>query len=485
MLQNSQLKSLLSVYPRGQVVAWVREAISELRQQILDGQSLSPAQFPELLLERITNLQHAEQSRRLQRVINATGILLHTNLGRAPLANAAVQRVLQTASSTNLELDLTTGRRSQRGAYAVELLRRLTGAEDTVVVNNCAAATILVLQAVAHGRVVIISRSQLVEIGGGFRLPDVFKTAGVELREVGTTNRTYVRDYQQAISEDTAAIIRVHHSNFRLTGFVTEPSIEELVQMRRPPEIPVIDDLGSGYMGGDSETVGCPLGKTGEPIVQNSIAAGANLCLFSGDKLFGGPQCGIIVGQSKWIERLRSSPLMRALRVDKMSLAALEATAEIHLAGRARNELPVYRMLYQDAADVRAKCQELLSLLQLPSTVAAQIEPCDSQIGGGSVPGYNLASFAVTLQASSSEQLAAAMRTAEPVPILCRQAANKVYLDLRTVSPEDIQGLADSLNRILVSSGQQSLGAPTEAKQGSSSHQGHVPNSLPSGSEPA
>ncbi len=331
---------------------------------------------------------------------------------------------------TNVELDVRSGRRSQRRARVTQLLAQLTGAEAALVVNNCAAATILVLQAIAAGREVIVSRGQLVEIGGGFRLPDVFRCSGVLLREVGTTNRTYLRDYADAMGEATGAIIRVHRSNFQLTGFVTEPTIDELVSLLRPEEVPVIDDLGSGCIEDLSD-----LGLR-EPTVLSSVAAGADLTLFSGDKLFGGPQCGIIVGRQRWIDQLRSSPMMRALRVDKLTLAALEATTELHLAGEAREKLPVLKMISTDAAEVERRCGEVRD--QIAGFCDVEIVACQSQVGGGSVPGAEIPSHALRITGLAADQLASVLRHGSPA-VQTRITDEGVLLDLRTVA-EDEQG---------------------------------------------
>ncbi|MCR9291798.1 MAG: L-seryl-tRNA(Sec) selenium transferase [bacterium] len=438
ILQYPAIRELCDRHGHACVVAWIRSAVDQLRQQILAGQSISPADLSSLVESETLQLGQAEQMRYLQKVINATGILLHTNLGRAPLSDLAVERMCQAAAYCNVELDLQTGKRSRRGDRALRLLCQLTGAEEALVVNNCAAATLLVLQALAVGREVIISRGQLVEIGGGFRLPDVFRSAGVLLKEVGTTNRSYVSDYEAALNEQTAAIIRVHHSNFLQAGFVAEPSIDALVAIKRPAHVPVIDDLGSGSLVDPRHASLTSEILAKEPNVRRSIATGADLCLFSGDKLFGGPQCGIIVGKRRWIQQLRNSPLMRALRVDKVTLAAFEATAEIHLRGEAERELPFFRMLSKTAGDVRATCEWVLQQLEPVQGVEFAVEACQSQIGGGSVPGYDLESFAITLKCKSSQLLADALRKCRSTPVLCRQTQDRVLLDLRTVSDQDL-----------------------------------------------
>ena len=285
-----------------QITAWVRTAVQNCREQIL----LSPEAFDAAptrwIIDRVLSESKADDGQRLQPVINATGVILHTNLGRSPMSDPAIAAADRASRYTNVELNLVSGRRSKRGERLMTLLAQLTGAEDALVVNNCAAATVLVLQAIAAGREVIVSRGQLVEIGGGFRLPDVFRAAGVTLREVGTTNRTYLQDYEAAVNDQTGAVIRVHRSNFHLSGFVTEPTIDELVQMERPDSVAVIDDLGSGSMVDLT-----PYGLQ-EPNVLDSIRSGADLSLFSGDKLFGGPQAGILVGKKPWIEKTASQP---------------------------------------------------------------------------------------------------------------------------------------------------------------------------------
>lgn len=444
ILRQPSILELNELHSHPKILGWVRQAVARVRQSILDGQVPTAGSFVPTIVDTVSELVRDDSRRGLQPVINATGILLHTNLGRAPLAAKAVRHMSQVANYTNLELDLSSGKRSRRGARACELLAELAGADDAVVVNNCAASTILVLQAIAAGREVIISRGQLVEIGGGFRLPEVFEAAGVTLREIGTTNRTYLRDYEHALGEHTGAIIRVHRSNFSQSGFVTEPDTRELVCLKRPSDVPVIDDLGSGLVT-DLRPVGIH-----EPTVQDSLRAGADLCLFSGDKLFGGPQCGIIVGKTAWIERVRKHPLMRALRTDKLTLAALEATAEIHLSGKAFDELPLYKMLATPIEVVRARCEALVARIPAHKATRIGVEACVSQIGGGSLPGVEVPSFAVCIAPDSSEVLARLLRQSAPA-VLARQSESQVLLDLRTVAEEQLDSLdsriRDSLER--------------------------------------
>lgn len=448
VLASPELSELTVAYSHRQLADWSREAVSFFRQQIRDGQELEADSLFAQVVARVTCSAGLDRALSVQRVVNATGVLLHTNLGRSPLAPRAVERLTQAAGYTNVELDLDSGKRSHRGSRVCELISQLVGAEDAIVVNNCAAATMLALQGIAFGKEVIVSRGQLVEIGGGFRLPEVFRAAGVKLKEVGTTNRTYLRDYEQAIGEETGAIIRVHRSNFFQGGFVTEPGIEELMTAQRPDTIPVIDDLGSGCLSDWGEKYGLATVARDEPTVAASMTAGSDLCLFSGDKLFGGPQCGIIAGKSRWLKMLKSSPMMRALRTDKLTLAALEATVEIHLAGVSEKELPFYRMLTRTAESIRVACENLLSSLEIGSGFQASVEACKSQVGGGSMPGAELESWCVQISALSSEALAAMLRRGKPA-VQCRQEDGKVILDLRTVGEGEIEELRSVLQDCL------------------------------------
>lgn len=442
ILRHDHLAATTQRFPRQQLVEWVRAAVSTCRQEILNGRPYDAAGATQFVVTHILQQDQAEQGRRQQAVINATGILLHTNLGRAPLAAAAVRRMQESAGYANVEMNLQSGKRSQRGARTCRLLSQLTGAEDTVVVNNCAAATMLVLQSIAAGREVIVSRGQLVEIGGGYRLPEVFAASGAILKEVGTTNRTYLRDYENAVTENTAAIIRVHRSNFFLGGFVTEPDLSDLVALGRERGVTVIDDLGSGCMQ-DLTDLGLH-----EPTVPASVSAGADLVLFSGDKLFGGPQAGIIVGRSIHTEGLRASPMMRALRVDKVTLAALEATAEIHLSGDGSKELPLLQMLSKDPADICSSCERVRHQLSLPDGVSVEVTECHSQVGGGSVPGSEIPSFCLQISGLNSETLAARLRSGTPA-VLGRIQDDRVILDMRTVRDAERDELAAKISSVI------------------------------------
>lgn len=450
LLRCDEIAELRRQHSHRRVADWVRSAVQDCREAIIDGVVLDSESTLRMIVDRVRVQLDNDMGRSIRRVINATGVVLHTNLGRAPLADRAVKQMNEAARYTNVELNLDAGRRSKRGERVSELLAQLAGSEDALVVNNCAAATMLVLQTIASGREVIVSRGQLVEIGGGFRLPDVFRSAGVSLREVGTTNRTYLGDYETAIGESTGAIIRVHHSNFQLTGFVTEPTIDELVMVRRPQGIAVIDDLGSGCIEDLSS-----LGLT-EPTVPASVRAGADLTLFSGDKLFGGPQCGIIVGRSQWIDPLRKSPLMRAFRIDKLTLAALEATTEIHLAGDAFAEIPTLRMLAADASDIERRCSDLRRCVV--DLCDAQVAPCQSQVGGGSVPGSTLESYGLKITAGHADRLAKLLRAGWPA-VQARVTDDCVLLDLRTVAAGELEPLSARLRDALQQFRDEDLGA--------------------------
>ena len=383
----------------------------------------------------------------LERVINATGVIIHTNLGRAPLAESAIARVADVARGyASLEYDAARGERGRRDVHADALLRRLTGAEAAVVVNNNAAATMIILSALAAGREVVVSRGELVEIGGGFRVPDVMAQSGAILREVGTTNKTRASDYAAAINEKTALILRVHPSNFRIEGFTERPTVEDLVAVGRKCHIPVAEDLGSGHLRTRSRSdrdqipirSGSDLDLIGEPAVEDSLAAGVDVCCFSGDKLLGGPQAGIIVGRAALVDRIRTHPLMRALRVDKMTYAALEATLHEYVAGRAADTVPVQRMMRSTADEVRARAQALADQLNADDTWRAELVAGSSAIGGGSAPGIELPTWLVAVEKAglTADALDAQLRRLSP-PIVARIERDRLVLDLRTVAAAD------------------------------------------------
>jgi L-seryl-tRNA(Ser) seleniumtransferase len=360
---------------------------------------------------------------RLRRVLNATGVIVHTNLGRAPLAAEAIARVEEVARGySNLEYDLTAGARGSRQDHVADILRRLTRAEAALVVNNNAAAVLLALAALAEGREVLVSRGELIEIGDGFRIPDVLARSGARLREVGTTNRTRAADYENAVGDETALILRVHQSNFRVVGFTELPPLHRLAQVAQSHELPLVDDLGSGVLQ-PSDTLS--LGD--EPSARESLAAGADLVTFSGDKLLGGPQAGILVGRADLVERLRRHPLQRALRADKLTLAALEGTLALYL--DAPERIPVLRMLRDDG--VRARAERLASL------TGGTVEETVARVGGGALPLAELPSFACALE----EELAAPLRATEP-PVVGIVRDGKLLLDCRTLAGDEVDDVA-------------------------------------------
>lgn len=420
-------------FGRATVTAWIREILAAMRNGQADTLPASAAEVESQVVDRLQEFAAGAASQRLQKVINATGVVIHTNLGRAPLARAAIAAMNEAAECTNVEVDLLTGRRGPRGAAVEQLCREVTGAEAALVVNNCAAATLLTLQTLAAGRRVVISRGQLIEIGGSFRLPDVFRQAGVELHEVGTTNRTRLSDYAVAIGPDTAALLRVHPSNYRVSGFCESVGIAELVELGKRRQLPVIDDVGSGCLY-DLTRYGLP----DEPIISESVQIGADLVLFSGDKLLGGPQCGIIVGRAELVARLRSNPLARALRVDKLTLAAMQGTLEIHRAGRAFEEIPVLRQLSLPADAIRTRAEALLTQLRSRSTSPGifSLEPVSSAAGGGSLPELRLSSWAVAISSARADPIVRQLRLGSPA-VFARVQEGSVLIDLRTVLPDD------------------------------------------------
>jgi L-seryl-tRNA(Ser) seleniumtransferase len=427
LLQEERVAALVARWGHELTVDAAREALDAARQAILAGEPCPPADA----------LAHDAEERLVARLrptllpaINATGVIIHTNLGRAPLsaeARAAMDAVA--AGYSNLEYDLEAGHRGSRYVHAEQILCRLTGAEAALVVNNNAAAVLLVLMCFAQGKEVIISRGQLVEIGGGFRIPDVMRHSGATLVEVGTTNRTYVRDYEEAINDDTAALMRVHHSNFRLVGFVHEPPLVELVALADGHDLPLFDDLGSGTL---LDTA--PYGLAHEPTIQESVAAGAALVTCSGDKLLGGPQAGIILGRAGLIARLKEFPLTRALRVDKTTLAGLQATLHHYLLGEAAEKVPVWRMIGQDEPTLDRRARTWVRKLKRLG-VAAQAVPGCSTVGGGSLPGETLPTRLVALDVDSPDAVAARLRAGEP-PVIARIEDGRLVLDPRTVLPE-------------------------------------------------
>jgi L-seryl-tRNA(Ser) seleniumtransferase len=444
LLEADAIAGLVEQHGRELTLEALRAALDGARQTVLNGE---PAPEAETLIAETAHRLGDALRPSLYPVINATGVIIHTNLGRAPLSKRARQAMAQiSAGYSNLEYDLGAGARGSRYVHAADLLCRLTGAEDALVVNNNASALLLTLTTLAKEREVLISRGQLVEIGGGFRIPDVMRQSGAQLTEVGTTNRTYVRDYADALhSMKTALILRVHHSNFQLTGFVHEPTLAELVGLGDEYAIPVMDDLGSGTLL-DTET----FGLAHEPTIQESVAAGASVVTASGDKLLGGPQAGLIVGKADLIAKLRRHPLARAVRVDKTTLVGLQATLLAYLEGKATEEIPVWRMIdtpVEALARRARRWQRALKEAGTPLSVVA----AESTVGGGSLPGQTLPTRALALEVPSPDALAARLRAADP-PTVARIEDDRLLLDPRTVLPEQDTALIETMRDALASS---------------------------------
>ena len=442
LLGRPELSALAAQVSRGYVAERVREVLEEVRAEIRSGTGgENPlAKLEARIAERVRNVLEPS----LGTVINATGVILHTNLGRAPLAAEAVARVGEVAGSySNLEYDQARGKRGKRDVHIARLLRQLLGA-PAVVVNNNAAALLLVLNTLAEGGEVVVSRGELIEIGDSFRIPDVMAKSGAVRREVGTTNRTRLADYEAAIVPGrTRLLLRVHPSNYRIVGFTERPSLEELVGLGRRAGVPVFEDLGSGCLL-DLR----PFGITDEPLAGDSLKAGADLVSFSGDKLLGGPQAGIIAGRQDLVEQVRRNPLFRALRVDKMTYAALEATLAIYLRGDL-NALPVMHMIRASSDEIATRARALVAGLPLPVEVEVELVPGESVVGGGSTPGQSLTTTLIALAhpALSATEVEARLRASTP-PVIARVEQDRVLLDLRTVLPDQDSTLRRALETL-------------------------------------
>ncbi len=436
LLADERLVPLAARHGRAAVLDVARAVLEEYRSALLRGEAPPGVDPAALVVERSAALESS-----LRSVINATGVLLHTNLGRAPLSDAAIEAMQEVSRGySNLEFDLDTGERGSRFAHLEGLLQRLTGAEAGIAVNNNASALLLALSALARDREVVISRGQLVEIGGGFRIPDVMRQSGATLVEVGTTNRTYLRDYAEVIGPDTAALLRVHASNFRVVGFTEQPRLEDLGALARERGVFLLDDVGSGALLDPT-----PYGLGGEPLVQDSVRAGADVVLFSGDKLLGGPQAGIAVGRHGAIEAMRRHPLARAVRLDKASIAALAATLQHYAHGEATTAVPVWRMIAADLAALRRRARRWARATG-GAAAGSEVVRVRSMIGGGSHPEEGLDSWACALPAAggAAQSLAARLRRGLPA-VVARIEDDRVLLDPRTVDPRDDAAVAAAL----------------------------------------
>jgi len=444
VLELDEVDGLRGLGSRELIAESARSVLALLRDRVRVGE-LDAEALDECLagIAELVRQQLAERTRpQLRRVVNATGVILQTNLGRAPLSEAAIARIAEVARGyCNLEFDVEAGARSRRDVLVEDLILRVLGVTEeggryaAAVVNNCAAATFLALNTMAEGGEVIVSRGELVEIGGGFRIPEILSKSGAVLREVGTTNKTRVSDYAAAIGPATRLILRVHRSNFEIRGFTEQPSMEELISLGREAGVPVFDDQGTGCLV-DLAEVGLP----GEASWSRSVRSGAALVACSGDKLLGGPQCGILLGSAAAVQRTRANPLFRALRVDKLTYAALEATLQAYLVGR-EGDLPVVAMLRMPAEAVRVRCRRWVEALQ-SERLQAEVVETRSVVGGGTTPGASLPSFAVALRCAglSDDALARRLRGSRPA-VVGRASEGRVLLDLRTVAEADDEEL--------------------------------------------
>ena len=437
LLQDPLVTTWIELYSRTLTVDAIRCILERARESYSHERTL-PTQ--EEILNRIKSVLDEWTSPSLRPVLNATGVVLHTNLGRAPLSQASIEAINQASPGySNLEYDLETGRRGSRHMHAEDLLKQITGAQAAMVVNNNAAAVLLVLIALARRKRVVIARSQLVEIGGGFRIPDVMKQSGAKLVEIGATNRVHISDYQEAIStESPALVLRAHRSNFQIIGFTSEPTLREITQVAHSANLPVVDDLGSGSL---LDTARYGMGH--EPTVRESLEEGADLICFSGDKLLGGPQAGIIIGQKDLVEKLKRHPLARAIRADKLCLAALSATLLHYLKDEAEIQIPIWRMISSTTEDLLLRAQKWVDRLEQGKIISGL-----STVGGGSLPGETLPTYLVSLDIRSPNRFLGALRAAHP-PIIARLEDDQVVFDPRTILPEQEPLFLDTLERVL------------------------------------
>lgn len=450
LLQTNAAKSLRQAMGAEQLTALARRVTDELRQEILASRPGSKSSGPDraraALLEeaerRLVTTHESEAASRLRRVVNATGVILHTNLGRAPLSEAARRAITEAGSGyCTLEYDIASGTRGRRGARAEDLLANITGAEAALVVNNCAAGALLVLTVLARNGETIVSRGELVEIGGDFRVPDVMAQSGTRMVEVGTTNRTRLSDYRKALSEQTRLIMRVHTSNYRIVGFTKTPSLRELSSLAHDAGLILFEDAGSGALVDFTEYE-----ITGEPMIRASIEDGADVVSFSGDKLLGGPQAGLVVGRAAIIERLRSHPLYRALRADKLRIAALEATLDAYTREASIGEIPVHRLIALSSQEIGERAEAFVQRLRLGTVngdLRLETVAGESAIGGGSAPTSRLPTVLISLTHSrlTPNQIEAALRHSDP-PVIARIVDDQVLLDLRTVVVSEESDLA-------------------------------------------
>jgi len=456
MLKNERIKQLIEVYQRDFMVDVVRSATEELRRELfLKEEKIKKEKLMQAILVKVEHMVSRLAGGSLKEVINGTGVVLHTNLGRAPLGKGAIDYMVRMASSyNNLEFELEKGERGERYGHVEEVLTRLTGAEAALVVNNNAAAVLLGLNTLAREREVIVSRGQLVEIGGAFRIPEVMKLSGARLVEVGTTNKTYISDFAAAINAETALLFAAHTSNYKILGFTQEVPLEELVKLGQEKELPVMQDLGSGIFHDKDDW-----GLREEPAVKRCVAAGVDIVTFSGDKLLGGPQAGIIVGKKALVEAMKKNQLTRALRVDKLTIAALEGTLLEYLLGSPKKNIPVIEMLALSREELREKAERLLELLEMRTEGLSGIRQLklvelEDMVGGGAYPTYKIPGFGVEIEFSQPglEKAAKILRLGSPA-LLTRRQEDKMLLSVRTLLPGDEIKVADLIAGVVQEKG--------------------------------
>ncbi len=448
ILENEKMEELISSVSRDLIVETIREELDAIRKkinnEICDEESLKIE--TEKLIDNVVFFVNEKQRDNLRKVINGTGVVVHTNLGRSLLSEKAVEHINEVSTNySNLEFNLEANGRGIRYDHVEEIIKRITGAEAALVVNNNAAAVIITLKAMCEGKEVITSRGELVEIGGSFRIPEVMEQSGVKLVDIGATNRTHIYDYKNAITEDTRALLKVHTSNYKILGFTSSVDLEDLVELSKETDIPVIEDLGSGVL--------VDLSKYGlgyEPTVQESIKKGVDIVTFSGDKLLGGPQAGIIVGKKKYIDMMKTHPLNRALRIDKTTLAALESTLRHYLDERTIREIPTMNMLTMTIEEIEKKAEKLLERINknIDSDFGLKVEIIDdfSKVGGGSMPVEQIPTKCVNISSEnlSMTKLEESMRNYE-TPIITRLYKDKIFIDLRTVKDEEVKDIANAI----------------------------------------
>lgn len=453
LLQEPSIREMVQTLPRWAVVEAIREVLERWRRMLATGQSESaPADLPSraALVTEVKRIALRLNGPALRRLINATGVVIHTNLGRAPLAEVVIERIVEVARGySNLEYDLEQGERGSRQGHVEWLLCRLTGAEAALAVNNNAAAVLLAINTLADGKEVVVSRGELVEIGDSFRIPDIMRRAGGILREVGTTNRTYLRDYEEAIVATSAMLLKVHTSNFRIQGFASQVPVAELASLGEKTGLPVVEDVGSGALVDLSQ-----IGLSKEPMPSESIRAGADLVTFSGDKLLGGPQAGLIVGKRMLVEKLRRNPLARAVRIDKLTLAALEATLRLYLdEGRAFSHIPVLRALAMPLQEIEQRARRLCDRIAALASGHLDVSVIDgtSEVGGGALPLESIPTRLVAVQAAhlTAPVLEGRLRRTDP-PVMVRIKDDRIVLDPRTVLEDELETLASLVASVAV-----------------------------------